>query len=139
MSRVVSLKAKILTLMGSIIIMLLMAISISVLYKWRALILENKRESALLVTQAFSVSILDALIYQESGLLQNEGYLENHIHNFLKKNNAVQFILVYDQSGQIIVRSSYHGIEQIENELRSIKFTGSFEPISQIRKLDGYG
>lgn len=139
MTRVVSLKAKILTLMGSIIIILLLAISISVLYKWRDLIIENKRESALLVTQAFSVSILDALIYQESGLLQNEGYLENHIHNFLKKNKSVQFILVYDRTGQIIVRSSYHGIEQVENEVNAAQFTGSFEPITQIRKLDSYG
>lgn len=139
MSRVISLKAKILMFMGSIIIVLMMAISISVLYQWRALILESKRESALLVTQAFSVSILDALIYQESGLLQNEGYLENHIHNFLKKNRQVKFILVYDQSGQIIVRSSYHGIEQVRDELKNITLTGSFEPISQIRKMEAYG
>lgn len=139
MSRVVSLKAKILTLMGSIIIILLLAISISVLYKWRDLILENTQESALLVTQAFSVSILDALIYKESGLLQDEGYLENHIHNFLKKNKSVKFILVYDRSGQIIVRSSYQGVEQAEDELNVMKFSGSFKPIRQIRKLDSYG
>lgn len=139
MIRAISLKARILILMGSIIIMLMLAIFISVMFQWRSLIIKNKLESSLLVTQTFSVSILDALIYPESGLLQNEGYLENHIHNFLKKNKGIQFILVYDQSGQIIVRSSYHGIRQFADELQTAGYSTNFEPISQIRKLDAYG
>ncbi len=139
MNRIISLKTRILMFMGSIIIVLMIAISISVMYQWRELILENKRESALLVTQAFSVSILDALINQESGLSQNEGYLENHVHNFLQKNKEIEFILVCNQSGQIIVRSSYHGVSQFVDELTAMKNRSSFEPISQIRKLDEYG
>jgi len=139
MSKMLSFKARILMLMGSVIIILMMSISISVLYQWRSMILENRRESALQVTQAFSMTILDALIYQESDLLQNEGYLENQIHNFLKKNNQIKFIFVYDQNGQVIVRSSFHGTEQIAAELKNISFAGNFEPVSQIRKFDGYG
>ena len=87
----------------------------------------------------FSVSILDALIYQENGLLQNEGYLENHIHNFLKKNEQVKFILVYDTDGQIIVRSSFFGTDHLAEEIKNIPFSGNFEPISRIQKLETYG
>lgn len=139
MSKMISLKTRILMLMGIIIIILMMAISISVLLQWRSLILKNQRDSALLVTQTFSVSILDALIYQESGLLQQEGFLENHIHNFLKKNEQVKFVYVYDPQGQIIVRSSFHATDHIRDELNISSLTGNFEPICHIHKIENFG
>ncbi len=102
-----SLKARILLFMGILIIVLLMLISISVLFRWRAMILDSQRQNALSMAQTFSLSLLDALIYQESGLLQAEGLVENHMHNFLKKNPQVKFIELYDSEGRIIVRSHY--------------------------------
>lgn len=135
----IGLKTRILMLMGIIIIILMMAISISVLLQWRSLILKNQRESALLVTQTFSVSILDALIYQESGLLQQEGFLENHIHNFLKKNEQVKFVYVYDPHGQIIVRSSFHSTDHFRDELNISSLTGNFEPICHIHNIENFG
>lgn len=103
-----SLKTRILVFIGGVVTLLMLLISVSVLYQWRTLILEDNRESAELVTRAFSVSILDALILRESGLLQSEGYLENSIRNFLKKNRQAKFILVYDQNQQLLVSSDYN-------------------------------
>jgi signal transduction histidine kinase len=100
-----SLKTRILVFIGGVVILLMMVISVSVLYQWRALILADQRESAELVTRAFSVTILDALILRDSGLLQSEGYLENYIRNFLKKNRQVKFVIVYDQHQQLVVSS----------------------------------
>ncbi|MCI0513598.1 ATP-binding protein [candidate division KSB1 bacterium] len=139
MNKITSLKARILMFMGSIIIILLLTISISALYHWRNLILKNQQASALMVTQAFSVSILDALIYQESGLLPNEGYLENQVHNFLKKNPQIKFIFVYDQNGQMIVRNTFHESQQLSQELKNIAFTDNFEAVTRIHQYNSYG
>lgn len=123
MKRLISFKARILLFTGSLIVLLMMAISINVIFQWRALIVADQTESALSVTRAFSVSIIDALIYQESGLLQSEGYIENHIHNFLKKNNQVKFIVVYDRENNILIQSSYN---EWENKLSNLREENPF-------------
>ena len=101
-----SLKARIVLFLGILMIVLTMVISIILLYQWRSLILENQRQNALAVARTFAASILDGLIYQESGL-PNEGYLENQIHNFLGKNSQVQWLVMFNRDGQIAVRSSF--------------------------------
>jgi len=102
-----SLKARIVLFLGILMIVLTMMISIILLYQWRSLILENQRQNALAVARTFAASILDGLIYQESGLLPNEGYLENQIHNFLGKNSQVRWLVMYDRDGHVAVRSSF--------------------------------
>jgi len=139
MSYLYSLKTRFVLLMGSLIIVLMMTISISVLIHWRSLILKNQMESALLVTQTFSISILDALIYQESGLLQQEGFLENHIHNFLKKNEQVKFIHVYDPHGHIMVRSSYSGGSHVTDAMDALAFSVNDKPLCSIHKTHEFG
>jgi signal transduction histidine kinase len=106
-----SLKTRIVLFMGILVIVLMMIISITILYQWRALILDNQRQNALSMARTFAASILDGLIYQESGLLPNEGYLENQIHNFLGKNSQVKWLVMYDRNGHIVVRSSFNGVE----------------------------
>lgn len=124
MKRTKSLKTRILVYVGLLIIVLMVLISISVLFQWRSLILSNQRQNAFSIAQTFSVSILDALIYQESGLLQNEGFLENHIHNFLNKNQQIKFVMIYDQNGQIMVRSSYDENDSAIEEWATRLFAG---------------
>lgn len=137
MSRGKSLKTRILTFLGALVVVLMMIISISVLYRWRALILDSERRSALAVAQTFSVSILDALIYQEGGLLQNEGFLESHIHNFVTRNRQVKFVVLYDQRGQVILRSSYAGDDPRAEEL---KFPPNAEqPITHLYQSRTFG
>ncbi|HNW60931.1 MAG TPA: ATP-binding protein [bacterium] len=119
-----SLKIRIVLFMGSMIILLMMIISISVLYRWRALILETQRQNALSVTRTFAASILDGLIFMESGLLPNEGYLENQVHSFLGKNPEVKWITIFDSHGQIMARSSFAGAGMAEQAPAA--GTGSF-------------
>ena len=107
--RIKSLKTRILLFMGILVIVLMMIVSIAILFQWRALILENQRQNALAVARTFAASILDGLIYQEGGLLPNEGYLENSIHSFLGKNPQIKWLVLYDQAGRVVVRSSYNG------------------------------
>ena len=109
--RMNSLKTRILLFIGTLIIVLMMTISMSILFKWRALILDNQQQSALSVARTFAASILDGLIFQENGLLPNEGYLENQIHTFLGKNPQVKWLVMYDRNANIVVRSSFSGAE----------------------------
>jgi len=109
--RMNSLKTRILLFIGILIIVLMMIISMSILYQWRALILDNQKQTALSVARTFAASILDGLIFQESGLLPNEGYLENQIHTFLGKNPQVKWLVMYDQNANVVVRSSFSGAE----------------------------
>lgn len=127
-----SLKAKILLYVGSVIIVLMMLISISVLFQWRSMILSSQRQNALAVAQTFSISVLDALIYQESGMIQSEGFLENHIHNFLNKNSQIKFVNIYDQHDQIMVRSSYQDGEPGRSDLVNLTPLHLRIPVMQI-------
>jgi len=133
-----SLKTRILIFLGLLIIILLILISISVLYQWRSLIVENQRRNALSIAQTFSLYILDALIYQESGLLQAEGLIENHIHNFMAKNDQVKFIELYDQNGHAVVRSDYSNID-LENEKTGKLLVDPAESALTIYQSEIYG
>jgi len=114
-----SLKVRLVLFLGILMIVLTMIISIVLLYQWRGLILENQRQNALSVARTFAASILDGLIYQESGLLPNEGYLENQIHNFLGKNGQVKWLVMYDAEGNVAVRSSFRSAEPDAKEAAS--------------------
>jgi two-component system, NtrC family, sensor kinase len=122
-----SLKTRIVLFMGILVILLMMVISIAILFQWRALILDNKRQTALSVARTFAASILDGLIYQESGLLPNEGYLENRIHDFLGKNTQIKWLVMYDRFGHVVVRSSYNGAAPESEESRAAAFPGGPE------------
>ena len=139
MTRMKSLKTRIILFMGILIVVLMMIISISILYQWRALILENQRQNALSVARTFAASILDGLIFQESGLLPNEGYLENQIHNFLNKNHQIKWIVMYDPKGQIVVRSSFDGAELVREASRSVPITRDTEAAMSIYRSDAFG
>ncbi len=109
--RIHSLKTRILLFIGILIVVLMMVILISTLFQWRALILDNQKQNALSVARTFAASILDGLIFQERGLLPNEGYLENQIHTFLAKNPQAKWLMMYGPDGNIVFRSIYEGAE----------------------------
>jgi len=105
MADMVSLRTRILLVIGGLLAISMLVISISVFYQWRNLMIEDQRKSALLVSEAFSISILDALIYQENEMLQSEDYLENYFLHFMKKNRQIKYITVLDQDGAVLASS----------------------------------
>ncbi len=139
MTKLKSLKTRMLVYVGVLITTLMVLISISVLFQWRSLILSNQRQNALSVAQTFAVSILDALIYQESGLMHNEGFIENHIHNFLNKNPQIKFVTIHDQRGHVMVRSSYDENESVRSDWRHFLLAGQQDGTMQIYHSDLHG
>jgi len=107
MKDVVSLRTKIVLLIGGLLSISMLVIYASIFFQWHKLIIEEQRNSALLVSEAYSISILDALIYQENEMLQGEDYLENYFLNFMKKNKQVLFIVVYNPQGDLIAHSNF--------------------------------
>ncbi len=100
-----SLKTRILLFLGGLTAVLMMVMLVSVLLRWRTLVLDTHRQKALAVAQTFASSLLDALIYQESRPLRDEEFLANHIHRFLVVNPDIKSLALYDPRGTPIFRS----------------------------------
>ena len=97
-----SLKTKIVFLTGSVFVILLLIISVTLLFQWRSIIIKKEISSNLSVTNTFSVSAIDALIYQEQTDLQKENVLETYVDNFINRIENVKYVLIYD-SGNLLV------------------------------------
>lgn len=104
-----SLKTRILLSLGGLTAVLMMVIFVSVLLRWRTLILDTYRQKVLAVAQTFASSLLDALIYQESRPPRDEEFLANHIHRFLVVNPDIKSLALYDPRGSPIFRSQLAG------------------------------
>ncbi|MDZ7271508.1 MAG: ATP-binding protein [candidate division KSB1 bacterium] len=94
-----SLKVRILLFLGGLTTVMLAVVFVSVLLRWRALILNTHRERALAVAQTFSTSLLDAIIYQENRQMRDAEFLANHIHRFLSRNPYIKNLVLYDEQG----------------------------------------
>lgn len=110
MKRFISLKARILISFGSLIIFLMLIISLSVLYQWRKLIINDQIKNTEAIAQSFSFSVLDALIYHENGLQESEGYLQSYISNFALQNRRLKYISVTDAAGNLTAHSDIRAL-----------------------------
>lgn len=102
----ISFKTKVITIIGALITLLLMAISLTVLFQWRGLILNKLEQRAYSVTQAFSVSVIDALIYEENSAFNADDFLETYILDFMSKDSTIEFITIYDAQSNMVAHSS---------------------------------
>ncbi len=112
MKRFISLKARILISFGSLIVFLMLIISLSVIYQWRRLIINDQIKNTEDIAQSFSFSVLDALIYQENGLQSSEGYLQSYILNYTAKNSRIKYISVTDAKGGLIAHSDIEALSK---------------------------
>jgi len=112
MTRFISLKARILFSFGSLVIFLMLIISLSVLYQWRTLILNDQIKNTEAIAQSFSFSVLDALIYRENNLQNSEDYLQSYLLNYASKNSRIKYVSVWDESGSLIAHSDIRALNQ---------------------------
>jgi two-component system, NtrC family, sensor kinase len=101
----VGLRLRITLTIGLLIAVLMAIVSISIIFTWRSMILQNELENAYELSSAFAVPVLDALIYSK----QNPGFgntqLQSQIHDFRQKIQAIQFVIVLDEKGELLARS----------------------------------
>jgi len=99
------LRGRILLAVGSIIILIMMLMSWGILYRWRQGELTREEVTALAVSRAFSVAVLDALVYEDQGYDQPEGVLDHYIDLFMTQNHRIRNITILDPQGGLVARS----------------------------------
>ncbi|PID81766.1 hypothetical protein CSB20_01320 [bacterium DOLZORAL124_64_63] len=99
------LRGRIVLAVGSIIILIMVLMSWGILYRWRQGAVNREEVSALAVSRAFSVAVLDALIYADQGYDQPEGVLDHYIDLFMTQNRRIRSITILDPQGELVARS----------------------------------
>ncbi|MFA7420373.1 MAG: ATP-binding protein [Melioribacteraceae bacterium] len=99
-----SLKAKILFLIGSVIIILMLLISSVLLIKWRSIIIQKQSQNSISIAKTFTVTVIDAMILEEKRALQNENILETYIDNFVNRLGNIKYVAIFDDKGSSIIQ-----------------------------------
>lgn len=100
-----SLRLRITLSIGLLVAILMAAISISIIFTWRSMILENEVKNARNLSRAFSIPILDALIWSENNIIYSEPQIRSQIDDFIEKVENIRFIILTDTDGQILAHS----------------------------------
>lgn len=101
-------KTRILSVTGTVIVLLMLLISFVLLIKWRELIITSESENALSITRTFSVSVIDAIIFEEQSLSRRENVLETYVQNFMTRLGNVHYVVITDSTDAPIVQVSNH-------------------------------
>ncbi len=82
-----------------------MLLSWGILFSWRETLVNQEESHALAVSRAFSVAVIDALIYAELDLYRSEGFLDNYVTLFMEENPRLRSITILDPAGAVVARS----------------------------------
>ena len=99
------LRGRILITVGVTATLVMMLLSWSMLYSWRRSLVHQEETNAQTVCRAFSVAVIDALIFNEQDLYRSEGFLGNYVDMFMGRNPRLRAITILDPKGDIIARS----------------------------------
>ncbi len=97
-----SFKTRILLVTGSVLILIMMLISITILFQWRTILIKKEIHNAQSVANAFVVPTLDAMIYAEQRELLKGDLLETYINNFMQKVTDIKYIQIFDENYNVI-------------------------------------
>ena len=99
------LRARILLTVGLTATVIMMLMSWSMLYSWRGSLVLQEKTNAQAVSRAFSVAVIDALIFADQDLYQSEGFLDNYVDLFMAQNPRLRAITILDPAGSVVARS----------------------------------
>ncbi len=103
--RPAGLRGRILLTVGLTTIIIMMLMSWGILYRWRQGQLIREEVNALAVSRAFSVAVIDALVYADQGFEQPEGLLDNYVELFMNQNQRLLAITILDPNGEVVAQS----------------------------------
>ncbi len=103
-----SFKYRIVFLIGSVIVVLMSAISSVLLFQWRGFIMTKETDNAIAVSRTFSATILDAMIFEEKSAVQKENILGMYVDNFIGGIDAVRYVALYNRDGECILTRVRH-------------------------------
>ena len=101
-----SLKARLMLIIGGITALLMTVISMSILYQWRVMIVENQRNNAEGVTRAIAITLTDAFLYGEIEDPPLEDLLERNVRSFAGTIPGLRWLAVIDNDGRILAHTN---------------------------------
>ncbi len=99
------LRGRILLTVGITTILIMMLMSWGILYRWRQGQIQREEVTALAVSRAFSVAVVDALVYADQGFEQPEGLLDHYVELFMVQNKRLRSITILDPKGEVVAQS----------------------------------
>jgi two-component system, NtrC family, sensor kinase len=100
-----SLRTRILLTTAGTITLIMMVISWGILAQWRGTLLAKERQNAIAITRAFSVTVTEAMIFEENDLARSEGFLDTYIAGFMQRDPRLRHITIVGPDGRVIARS----------------------------------
>jgi len=99
------LRSRILLVVGLTASVIMMVMSWGMLYSWRRSLVHQEQTNAQAVSRAFSVAVIDALIFDDQDLYLSEGFLDNYVDLFMTQNPRLRSITILDPAGAVAARS----------------------------------
>ncbi len=127
-----SLRVQMLSVIGAVVVSLMLIISVGILIQWRAMILQELQQNAESVTQAFGISVLDALIYGENENFQVEDLLESYLADLKARVPSIRSIIVLDTHRRIIAHTDPQMYNRVLNDSLSVRLARTNRLISGI-------
>ena len=100
-----SLRTRILVTVGAIVVLITMLLSWGLLYSWRETLVAREESHAVAVSRAFSVAVIDAMVFAEMDLYRSEGFLDNYVSLFMEMDPRLRSLTILDPDGRIVARS----------------------------------
>lgn len=101
-----TLRGRLLLATGGTVAVLLLAVFVVVLVTWRGRIVGDLERSALAVTRAFSVSVLETLLEAENGAVKAPERLDDYIEHLMRDDRQIRSVRVYDPAGALVSSST---------------------------------
>jgi len=101
-----TLRGRLLLATGGTVTLLLLTVFIAVLLTWRSRVVRDLETSALAVTRAFSVSVLETLLEADGGTIRAPERLDDYVAHLMRDEPRVRSVRVYDPSGRLVSASS---------------------------------
>ena len=101
----IGLRGRILLTVGVTTILIMMLMSWGILFRWKQGQILREEVTALAVSRAFSVAVIDALVYADQGFDQPEGLLDHYVELFIVQNKRLRAITILDPEGEVVAQS----------------------------------
>ena len=108
-----SFQTRILMYVGSLFLFLMLLISMTILFQWKSMLIEDQLNNSKDLTHAFSISVLDAMIYSGNSDDWSNVNLNNLLGEFMNKTPKINSIAVVDKDCRIISHSDLSKYNQI--------------------------
>ncbi len=134
-----TLRIKMMTVVGVVVVVVMLFISLGISVQWRAMILQQLKQKAESVTRAFGISVLDAIIYSENENFQVEDLLESYIADLKNKVPGIFYIIIANNQNRIIAHSNPKMYNRFLNDSLSLRIANTDRLLSGIYRSPQLG